>query len=279
MAPPRPHHTNAISPPPSPKHHTRRKSGQTHTTKSKTNRPALSRRQTTHTHTHIKSSSKTSVPTTRTEECFEFDDSEESESFFNFCTSCDKQLPADCGNFLYCSEKCRLNDLPTSTQKYQFPASPPLTPFAMTFPVLHERKRSEGRDIIPRFTPSPYNDPALLSPNSTSAVDSLRSLSRALESTGRTPSSTNFSKPASRPTLPRRPSFSSSESEGDSEDEEEYRRLHRRVPSTPHPGAAIYGTYLKPSPSTYTDNLPLPRKGSGETYKPRSVDLVTPVVS
>ena len=222
--------TGAMSPPPSPKHHVRRKSGQTHTTK-KTNRPALSRRQTTA--THIKSSSKTSLPTPQSEPIFDFDDSEESESFFNFCTSCDKQLPADCGNFLYCSERCRLNDLPSNNNKYIFPASPPLTPFTMTFPALHERKRSEGRDIIPRFSPSPYNDAALLSPDSTSALDSLRSLSRALENTGRTPSAPS---PKNTYALPRRPSFSSDEEDDDSE-EEEYQSMHRRVPSTPHPGA------------------------------------------
>lgn len=153
----------------------------------------------------------------------------------------------------------------------------------MTFPVLHERKRSEGRDIIPRFTPSPYNDSALLSPDSTNALDNLRGLSKALESTGRTPSATKVEKRAERPVstyaLPRRPSFSSEEEEDDSDDEGEYGRLHKRMSSTPHPGAAIYGTYLKPSPSTYTNNLPLPRKGSAETYKRRSVDLVTPVLS
>lgn len=262
----------AMSPPPSPKHHTRRKSGQIHhaSKTSKSSRPLLNRRQTTKTSRH--------TPTTSQEDLFTFDG--EDESFFNFCTSCDQQLPADAGHFLYCSERCRLIDLPSNTEKHQFPASPPLTPFTMTFPALHERKRSVGRDIIPRFSPSPYNDSALLSPNSTSALDSLRSLSRALENTGRTSSTNNLPSPKTNTlALPRRASISSSETESDEEsDDEDYQRLHRRVPSTPHPGAAIYGTYLKPSPTSYTNGRPLPKKGTPETYRSRSVDLVTPIL-
>ncbi len=241
----RPATTSMLSPPPSPqqqttttsKYHVRRKSG---------HRPTLSRRQTSKSSTKI---NKLSLPTSEpSEQRFQYED--EDEAFFNFCTTCDKQLPPSSGNYLYCSEACRHADT-ISTSTLQYPASPPLTPFGfglggkggMTFPQLHERHSpSNIYERSPRLIPTQYLSPSphgshsherKTSRDSVSALDSLRSLSRALDAS----------------TSPRElehetPGQDSSEEEDSEDDDDEEPETYRRLSGTPHPGNAVYGTYI-----------------------------------
>ncbi|KFY36986.1 hypothetical protein V495_07472 [Pseudogymnoascus sp. VKM F-4514 (FW-929)] len=106
------------------------------------------------------------------------------ESFLDFCTYCDSQLPATPHqNNLYCSERCRQLDHPLSTSNTFYPSSPPPSPYLAPthYHTLHPSspvaKPSQGRDIIPRLSPT-LSSPSLYTPPT--ALASLRSISSGI---------------------------------------------------------------------------------------------------
>ncbi|OBT68219.1 hypothetical protein VE03_02266 [Pseudogymnoascus sp. 23342-1-I1] len=106
------------------------------------------------------------------------------ESFLDFCTYCDSQLPPSPGqNTLYCSERCRQLDHPVSAHTTFYPSSPPPSPY---LPPTHYHRQhptspvttaTAGRDIIPRLSPT-LSSPSLYTPPT--ALASLRSISSGI---------------------------------------------------------------------------------------------------
>ncbi|OBT87007.1 hypothetical protein VE02_03695 [Pseudogymnoascus sp. 03VT05] len=103
------------------------------------------------------------------------------ESFLDFCTYCDSQLPpTPHQNTLYCSERCRQLDHPVSSHTTFLPSSPPPSPYlAPTYnhPASPTTTANPGRDIIPRLSPT-LSSPSLYTPPT--ALASLRSISSGI---------------------------------------------------------------------------------------------------
>ncbi|KAI0024866.1 hypothetical protein F4780DRAFT_480566 [Xylariomycetidae sp. FL0641] len=171
-------------------HHTRRKSGHASTNTSMTDvrkavaaadlgrpkRPALSRKNTPQTLGKLGKNAREREREWEEERCWEDD----RESFPQFCMTCEKQFIPQDARFLYCSETCRKHDQTSSgaatTSAFQTSTSTSIPFYSLGDP--------EPRDIVPRASPSRPNSTYLSPPSTptsssqyTSAVSALRSLS------------------------------------------------------------------------------------------------------
>jgi len=191
---------------------------------------------------------------------------EERESFPNYCMICEKQFVSSSDDrFLYCSEACRLHDQQTSSDGASFPSRYSSTQYTATIPLYSPLQ--EPRDIIPRASPSRpssmhFSSPIMPETTHTSAISALKSSL------------------AARPPSPASPVGS----------------YHPRMwPFGQSTATSPNNSYSKPVssyfPSTYdgayyvgglygaSSDRPLPTRKPGMYSRPKSIELVTPLVS
>lgn len=191
--------------------------------------------------------------------------SDERESFPQFCMTCEKQCPDE--KAVYCSEACRLSDQHNSAVSSATPRShvhgirtSPNYPF-------YAAGNPEPRDIIPRASPSRPHSMCISPPTSptsshpTSAISSLRSLSIREPSP---PSPASSYHTGMWPFSTRTAATSPSTSYG------------TRPPSIVYSSTYDYGYTTNPSG---TSDRPLPARRPGAYSRPKSIELVTPVVN
>ncbi|KAI3577095.1 hypothetical protein IWW34DRAFT_851437 [Fusarium oxysporum f. sp. albedinis] len=198
---------------------------------------------------------------------------DERESFPQFCMTCEKQFIPHDDMFLYCSDNCRRVDQTASSQP-----SSSVRHYASSNYPFHSAGNPEPKDIIPRASPSRPSSMILSSPPATpgtgapnfqhtSAISALRSLNvRPPSPPSPTGSSSNlwpFSRSAA--TSP----YSS------------YSR-----PSAPYLSSTYDGGYYGAGGSGYNYEAtsggmdrPLPSRHPSTYSRPRSIELVTPMVS
>ncbi|KAI0840611.1 hypothetical protein F5Y06DRAFT_243997 [Hypoxylon sp. FL0890] len=191
-----------------------------------------------------------------------FDD--ERESFPQFCMTCEKQFTPQDEKFLYCSEACREYDQNSSVRiSSSHTASRGHEGFGANMPY-YTAGNSEPRDIIPRASPSRWSPPTPTTPTNTqytSAVSALRSLSiRPVSPTS--PASGNPIWPFTRSAITS-PSTS-------------YTKSSNFYSSTYDNGYATTG-YGYTQGNT-TSERPLPLRKPGAYSRPKSIELVTPIV-
>lgn len=96
------------------------------------------------------------------------------EAFPQFCMTCEKQFLHSQTTLLYCSDRCRLRDQPAlsniTSSRFIYNDYMPAT-----------NLRTEGPDILPRYSPTPsYPAPHRPASSPNQALESLRSLATAL---------------------------------------------------------------------------------------------------
>ncbi|KAI1735519.1 hypothetical protein F4680DRAFT_300981 [Xylaria scruposa] len=193
---------------------------------------------------------------------------DERESFPQYCMTCEKQFIAQDERFLYCSEACRRHDQTATTlshssvRTYGGYNSGTLPYYASGNP--------EPRDIVPRASPSRpssnYFSPPTTPTSSqyTSAVSALRSLSRRPPSPP-SPVSTNAS------IWPFTRSAATSPSSS-------YTHHSNVYPST-YDGGYQTSVYSQTSSGMVTSDRPLPLRNPPAYSRPKSIELVTPLMS
>ncbi|ROV88240.1 hypothetical protein VSDG_09032 [Cytospora chrysosperma] len=188
---------------------------------------------------------------------------DERESFPQFCMTCEKQFVPQDEKFLYCSEGCRARDQHNAPASSMTPRSHGHSDRSSLYYPFYAAGDPEPRDIIPRASPSRPHSMQLsppTSPNSssqhTSAMSALKSL------TMREPSPP--SPPASYHTTvwP----WSS--------------RSTATSPSTSYTlPTSMYDSYGYTMTPASTTERPLPSRRPGGYSRPKSIELVTPVVN
>ncbi|KAI1661734.1 hypothetical protein F4813DRAFT_171462 [Daldinia decipiens] len=253
-------------------HHSRRKSGHASTNSSTTDvrkavttadakprRPQmLTRKSTPQTVLKLGKNPKDREKEWEEERWFE----DERESFPQFCMTCEKQFTPQDEKFLYCSEACRERDQNASVRASSSRhSSRGHESFGATLPY-YSVGNSEPRDIIPRASPSRWSPPTTPTTGQyTNAVSALRSLSiRPVSPTS--PISSNAVWPFTRSAVTS-PSTSYTKS------------ANSFFSSTYDNGYAVTG-YGYPQ-SGMTDR-PLPSRKPGAYSRPKSIELVTPIV-
>ncbi|KAF4990755.1 hypothetical protein FGRMN_8278 [Fusarium graminum] len=258
-------------------HHTRRKSGHglpnssstdmrktvTATDPTKYKRPVMTRRQTP----QKLGRSQREREREKTESW-----EDERESFPQFCMTCEKQFIPHDDMFLYCSDNCRKGDQTASSQ----PASSVRHYASSNYP-FYSAGNPEPRDIIPRASPSRPSSMLLASPpgtpgtgapthHHTSAISALRSLNVRPPSPPSPTGSSNNLWPFSR---------SAATSPHNS-----YSR-----PSAPYLSSTYDGGYYGAGNGAYNYEVksggmdrPLPSRTLSAYSRPRSIELVTPMV-
>ncbi|KAI1378278.1 hypothetical protein F4677DRAFT_389662 [Hypoxylon crocopeplum] len=189
-----------------------------------------------------------------------FDD--ERESFPQFCMTCEKQFTPQDEKFLYCSEACREHDQNASVRSSSSHHSVRgHDGFGGHLP-FYSAGSSEPRDIIPRASPSRWSPPTTPTNSQyTSAVSALRSLSiRPVSPTS--PGSSTAMWPFTRSAVT---SPSSS-----------YTKPSNFYSSTYDNGYQVSGYGYNQGGAT-TDR-PLPSRKPGAYSRPKSIELVTPIV-
>ncbi|OIW33614.1 hypothetical protein CONLIGDRAFT_185240 [Coniochaeta ligniaria NRRL 30616] len=193
---------------------------------------------------------------------------DERESFPQFCMTCEKQFAAQDERVLYCSEECRAYDQDSTTPASVYPSSHSsnLTAHYPYYAAGHP----EPRDIIPRASPSrpsPSNYSPPTTPNTathTSAISALRSLTIRPPSP---PSPSSSYHPSIWP-------FSRSAATSPSNS---YTRPASGMFSSTYDGgyyANGYGTS-----AGYDMERPLPSRRPGTYSRPKSIELVTPMIA
>ncbi|KAI0115098.1 hypothetical protein F4814DRAFT_448930 [Daldinia grandis] len=253
-------------------HHSRRKSGHTSTNSSTTDvrkavttsdakprRPqTLTRKSTPQTVLKLGKNPKDREREWEEERWFE----DERESFPQFCMTCEKQFTPQDEKFLYCSEACRERDQNASVRASSSRhSSRGQEGFGVSLPY-YSVGNSEPRDIIPRASPSRWSPPTTPTTGQyTNAVSALRSLSiRPVSPTS--PMSGNAVWPFTRSAITS-PSTSYTKS------------ANNFYSSTYDNGYAVTG-YGYPQ-GGMTDR-PLPSRKPGAYSRPKSIELVTPIV-
>ncbi|KAI4869520.1 hypothetical protein F4820DRAFT_12826 [Hypoxylon rubiginosum] len=260
-------------------HHSRRKSGHGSTNSSTTDvrkavaasdhakprRPqTLSRKSTPQTVQKLGKNPRDREREWEEERWFEDD---ERESFPQFCMTCEKQFTPQDDKCLYCSEACREHDQNASLRaSSSHPSHRGHDGFGGNLPY-YSAGYSEPRDIIPRASPSRWSPPTTptsttqyTSSQYTSAVSALRSLSiRPVSPTS--PVSGNPVWPFTRSAVTS-PSTS-------------YTKPSNFYSSTYDNGYAVtsYGYQ-----GGATSDRPLPSRKPGAYSRPKSIELVTPIV-
>ncbi|KAI2613110.1 uncharacterized protein GGS25DRAFT_518792 [Hypoxylon fragiforme] len=191
-----------------------------------------------------------------------FDD--ERESFPQFCMTCEKQFTPQDDKFLYCSEACREHDQNASVRASS--SHPPLRGhdgFGANM-RFYSAGNSEPRDIIPRASPSRWSPPTTPTTDQyTSAVSALRSLSiRPVSPTSPTSGGHNAMWPFTRSAITS-PSTS-------------YTKSSNCYSSTYDNGYAVTGYGY--NQANTTTSRPLPSRKPGAYSRPKSIELVTPIV-
>ncbi|KAI1844929.1 hypothetical protein JX265_009555 [Neoarthrinium moseri] len=261
-------------------HHTRRKSGHASTNTSMTDvrkavtvsdlsrsrRPqTLSRKNTPQTVTKLGKNPRDRER--EWEEARGWED--ERETFPQYCMSCEKQFIPQDERFLYCSEACRKYDQNSSSVASQYPPSRHDSYGSLPF---YSAGDPEPRDIIPRASPSRPSSTYFSPPTTptstqyTSAVSALRSLSIRPPSP---PSPTTSS--ASLWPFTRTAATSPSTS---------YAKPSNFYSSTYDSGYGASGYqygYGYASAGVASDR-PLPSRKPGGYGRPKSIELVTPMV-
>ncbi|KAI2642552.1 hypothetical protein GGS21DRAFT_177583 [Xylaria nigripes] len=195
---------------------------------------------------------------------------DERESFPQFCMTCEKQFIAQDERFLYCSEACRKNDQSTTTtlsssqlKEYGDHNSSSLSFYPLEIP--------ETRDIIPRASPS--RPSSNFSPPTTpttsqypSAISALRSLNiRPPSPPSPLSISTSIWPFARSATTSPNPSCISN--------------VYSSTYDGGHAGGYEAPAYNHPSSSLIASDRPLPSKSSPAYSRPKSIALVTPMLS
>ncbi|KAK0738408.1 hypothetical protein B0T18DRAFT_433220 [Schizothecium vesticola] len=188
---------------------------------------------------------------------------EERESFPQYCMICEKQFVPSDDRFLYCSDTCRTHD---QTNAAAVPSPYSGSHHSATYPLFSGAQ--EPRDIIPRASPSRPSSARITSPMSpdtsrTSAMSALKSIS-IRSPTPPSPVGTyhgNGIWPFGR----------SATSPGNS-----YSRPTSGLYASTYDGtffgaagANLYGT---------SSDRPLPIRRPGIYSRPKSIELVTPMV-
>ncbi|ERS99345.1 uncharacterized protein SPSK_04383 [Sporothrix schenckii 1099-18] len=207
---------------------------------------------------------------------------DERESFPQFCMTCEKQFVAKDDRFLYCSEACRDYD-------QEHGASVSAKSFKDTYASsrMYYTEAQEPRDIIPRASPSrpsstyfslpptPANMSSTVPATTSSAMAALRSLSLrdasppsptlAASSSGIWPFSTRSSatSPSTSYTQPSAV-YASTYDQGQG-----YYRSS---------GAPNYYTYGAGVSGYLTTERPLPPRRPSSYARPKSIELVTPLL-
>ncbi|KAL1869076.1 hypothetical protein VTK73DRAFT_3384 [Phialemonium thermophilum] len=233
--------------------------------KHKSQRPALGTRKSTSQTVHMLGKS----PREREREWEEERNwEEERESFPQFCMTCEKQfLPQD-ERFLYCSEECRHNDQNSATATL-FSASS--HPNHTNYPFFSDA-HPEPRDIIPRASPSRPSSLHLSPPATpdatghTTAISALRSLTIRPPSP---PSPTGTYHSSIWPFGGRSPMASP----GTSYSKAAPKAFSSTYDGGYYGGAVTYG--LAPSGL----DRPLPSRRPGVHSRPKSIELVTPIMT
>ncbi|QUC19470.1 uncharacterized protein UV8b_03711 [Ustilaginoidea virens] len=269
-------------------HHNRRKSGHGHNSSSTTDvrravtatdpsarhkRPSMTRR---HTPVAAQKQSRSHRDRDRDRDPYDAWD-DERESFPQFCMTCEKQFVPHDDKHLYCSESCRRVDQ-SSTCKSQSQACKSALGNHHPYHTYYTTESLEPRDIIPRASPSrpnsihfsqsPPESPGTLSTNHHSlALSALRSLTIGPPSPP-SPTASNgsgiwpFSRSAATSPAGSYP-----------------RPWGACMSSTYDAGHYQYatGAYTHDSGSAGLDR-PLPIRHPGASSRPKSIELVTPVL-
>ncbi|KAI0425782.1 hypothetical protein F5Y09DRAFT_88085 [Xylaria sp. FL1042] len=193
---------------------------------------------------------------------------DEGESFPQYCMTCEKQFIAQDERFLYCSEACRRHDQNATSSHSSIRTHGGHSSGNLPF---YASGNPEPRDIIPRASPSRpssnYFSPPTTPTSSqyTSAVSALRSLSRRPPSPP-SPVSTNAS------IWPFTRSAATSPSSS-------YTQTPNVYPST-YDGGYQYSTYnYSGGAGMMTSDRPLPMRNPPAYSRPKSIELVTPMLS
>ncbi|KAI0512685.1 hypothetical protein F5B22DRAFT_648534 [Xylaria bambusicola] len=192
---------------------------------------------------------------------------DERESFPQYCMTCEKQFIAQDERFLYCSEACRRHDQNASSSHSS--ARMHGSHHNTGNLSFYATGKPEPRDIIPRASPSRpssnYFSPPTTPTSSQypSAVSALRSLSRRPPSPP-SPVSTNAS------IWPFARSAATSPSSS-------YTQPPSVYPST-YDGGYQYSAYNYTG-SMMTSDRPLPSRNPPAYSRPKSIELVTPMLS
>ncbi|KAK3494520.1 uncharacterized protein B0T23DRAFT_110481 [Neurospora hispaniola] len=252
-------------------HHQRRRSGHasgntsmTDVRKAPSTRPTLTRRTTTpQTSQKLGRNMRDRERQMEEERWFE----EERESFPQFCMSCEKQFIPDHDQSLYCSKDCRLSDQEgfgassSSSRSWIGSNAPTYYPFYSA--------SSEPRDIIPRASPSRPNSTYVSPPTTpgtgqSSAINALKS-------------SLYGSRPASPPSPPPVGNYHanvwpfSNRSSAASPNNSYSNQQSGFFSST------YEGHYYGGAGDAFNDR-PLPSRRPGIYSRPKSIELVTPLV-
>ncbi|KAK5664256.1 hypothetical protein OQA88_474 [Cercophora sp. LCS_1] len=187
---------------------------------------------------------------------------EERESFPQYCMICDKQCPPSSEQFLYCSEACRIHDQMSA-------GTPSINLYSNLVPSYpFYSGAQEPRDIIPRASPSRpssmhFSPPISPEANHQSAISALKSLSIRSPSP---PSPVGTYHPNIWPF---------GRSVATSPNNSYSRPVSNLYPST-YDGA-YYGANAIAGYGTSSDR-PLPVRRPGIYSRPKSIELVTPMV-
>ncbi|OTB20546.1 hypothetical protein K445DRAFT_87659 [Daldinia sp. EC12] len=187
---------------------------------------------------------------------------DERESFPQFCMTCEKQFTPQDEKFLYCSEACRERDQNASVRAASsHHPSKGHDGFGANFPY-YSVGDSEPRDIIPRASPSRWSPPTTPTTSQyTNAVSALRSLSiRPVSPTSPIPGNAVWPFTRSAVTSP---STSYTKS------------ANNFYSSTYDNGYAVTGYGYAQGGMT---DRPLPSRKPGAYSRPKSIELVTPIV-
>ncbi|KAI0406601.1 hypothetical protein F4802DRAFT_87028 [Xylaria palmicola] len=193
---------------------------------------------------------------------------DERETFPQFCMTCEKQFIAQDERFLYCSEACRKHDQTATTLSH--PSVTTYGGYNTSSLSYYNSDKPEPRDIVPRASPSRptsnYFSPPTTPTTSqyTSAVSALRSLNRRPPSPP-SPVSMNAS------IWPFARSAATSPSSS-------YTQSHNVYPST-YDGGYAGATYSHTGSSMTISDRPLPMRNPPTYARPKSIELVTPMIS
>ncbi|OTB06911.1 hypothetical protein M426DRAFT_9335 [Hypoxylon sp. CI-4A] len=255
-------------------HHSRRKSGHTSTNNSTTDvrkavttsdlskprRPqTLSRKSTPQTLQKLGKNPRDREKEWEEERWFE----DERESFPQFCMTCEKQFTPQDEKFLYCSEACREHDQTTSVRiSSSHHASRGQDGLGANLPY-YLAGNPEPRDIIPRASPSRWSPPTTPTNGPyTNAVSALKSISiRPMSPTSA--AANNAVWPFTRSAVTS-PSTSYT------------KPTHNFYSSTYDNGYAVTGYGYAQGGAT--SDRPLPSRKPGAYSRPKSIELVTPII-
>ncbi|KAK3333597.1 hypothetical protein B0T19DRAFT_399261 [Cercophora scortea] len=191
---------------------------------------------------------------------------EERESFPQYCMICEKQFVPSDDRFLYCSDSCRMHDQNSaSTPSGHYSSS---HHHSTNYP--HYSGPPEPRDIIPRASPSRSNSmyycpPTPPSASHTSAISALKSLSIR-------PPSPPSPVGSYHPTI-----WPFARSAGPTSPSSSYTRPASGLFSSTYDNGTYFGTGGLSGYGTSSDR-PLPSRRPGAYSRPKSIELVTPMM-